>query len=201
MRPKFIVYCLAAICLAFSWKGIILTEDIDNTLEENARQSEASIMEIGMCFDWYGVIIVNSVIKTSHGVISTNEMIDVLEEESKNKDEYLEGYKDSITEDEIEYADFVFAQEEKISLYVDQLIKWANNNDIDKIKASIPLMYQMTDPTIDAINNIMDTKMYYNEAKSEELYDKIGQYREFMILTVVLCFVMCVCAGLSRRCA
>ena len=117
MRPKFIVYCLAAICLAFVWKGLILTEDIESTLEENARQSESSIMEIGMCFDWYGVIIVNSVIKTSHGVISPSEMIDILEEESKNKDEYLEGYKDSITEDEAEFADFVFAQEEKITIF------------------------------------------------------------------------------------
>ena len=57
MKPKFIVYCLAAICFCFSWKGLVLTEDIESTLEENARQSESSIMEIGMCFDWYGVII------------------------------------------------------------------------------------------------------------------------------------------------
>ena len=37
MRPKFIVYCLAAICLSFAWKGLILTENIESTLEENAR--------------------------------------------------------------------------------------------------------------------------------------------------------------------
>tara|TARA_Y100001938_G_C8039728_1_gene405478 strand:+ start:180 stop:785 length:606 start_codon:yes stop_codon:yes gene_type:complete len=199
MKPKFIVYCLAIICLTFGWRGLILTENINKTLEENARQAEASIMEIGMCFDWYGVIIVDSVIKTSHGVISANEMIDVLEEESKNKDEYLEGYKDSITEDEIEYADFVFAQEEKISIYVDQLIKWANNNEIDKIKSSIPLMYQMTDPTINAINNIMDTKMYYNEKKSKELHVQISQYRDFMILAIVLSIVMSICTSHKRR--
>ena len=52
MRPKFIVYCLAAICFAFATKGLLLTENIQNTLKENARQSESSIMEIGMCFDW-----------------------------------------------------------------------------------------------------------------------------------------------------
>jgi|TARA_R110002012_G_scaffold320504_2_gene544312 hypothetical protein len=201
MRPKFIVYCLAAICLSFAWKGLTLTENINNTLKDNARQSESSIMEIGMCFDWYGVIIVNSVIKTSHGVITTEEMVDILEEERQNKNDYLVGYKKDITEDEIPYADFVFKQEEKISVYVDNLIKWGSNNDLDKIKASIPLMYEMTDPTIDAINNIMDTKMYYNEGRSEELSQDIMQYRDFMILTVVLCFVMCVCAGLSRRCA
>ena len=48
MRPKFIVYCLAAICLAFAAKGLLLTENIQNTLKENDRQSESSIMEIGM---------------------------------------------------------------------------------------------------------------------------------------------------------
>ena len=201
MRPKFIVYCLAAICLAFARKGLILTEDIESTLEENARQSESSIMEIGMCFDWYGVIIVNSVVKTSHGSITPAEMVDILEEERGYKDEYLEGYKKDITPDEIEYADFVFAQEKKINLYVDELIDWANKGDIEMIKASIPRMYDMTDPTIDAINNIMDTKMYYNEAQAEILNAKILFYRDFMILTIVLCIVMSICAGFSRKCA
>jgi len=201
MRPKFIVYCLAAICLAFAWKGLILTEDIESTLEENARQSESSIMEIGMCFDWYGVIIVNSVVKTSHGSITPTEMVDILEEERGYKDEYLEGYKKDITPDEVEYADFVFKQEVIINAYVDELIAWANKGDVEMIKASIPRMYEMTDPTIDAINNIMDTKMYYNEEQAEILNAKILEYRDFMILTIVLCVVMSVCAGFSRRCA
>jgi hypothetical protein len=201
MRPKFIVYCLAAICFCFSWKGLILTEDIDSTLEENARQSESSIMEIGMCFDWYGVIIVDSVVKTSHGVISTAEMVEILEEESLNKDKYLEGYKKDITPDEVELANFVFEQEKKISVYVDKLIEWGEAGDVDKIKASVPIMYEMTDPTIDAINIIMDTKMYYNESKSKILNNKITTYRDFMILAIVLCFVMSICAGFNKKCA
>ena len=201
MRPKFIVYCLAAICLSFAWKGLILTENIESTLEENARQSESSIMEIGMCFDWYGVIIVNSVVKTSHGSITPAELVDILEEERVYKDEYLEAYKKDITPDEVEYADFVFKQELVINAYVDELINWANKGDVEMIKASIPRMYDMTDPTIDAINNIMDTKMYYNEAQSEILNNKISKYRDFMILTIVLCVVMSICAGFSKKCA
>ena len=200
MRPKFIVYCLAAICLTFGWRGATLTEDINSTLAENARQSESSIMEIGMCFDWYGVVIVNSVIQTSHGIMSPEEMIELLEEESSNKDEYLEGYKKDITPDEIPYADFVFEQEKKINTYVGELIDWANKEDIDSIKASIPRMYTMTEPTIEAINNIMDTKMYYNEAKSEELHCRIDEFRDFMILAIVLSVVMSICASFSRRC-
>jgi len=200
MRPKFIVYCLAAICLAFAAKGLILTENIQNTLKENARQSESSIMEIGMCFDWYGVIIVNSVVKTSHGVITPAEMVETLEEERVYKDEYLEGYKKDITPKEVEYAEFVFDQEKKINLYVNQLIEWGNTNNIEMIKASVPKMYEMTDPTIDAINNIMDTKMYYNEEQSDLLNIKIKKYSDFMILAIVLSVVMSICAGFSRRC-
>ena len=201
MRPKFIVYCLSAICLAFGFKGLFLTENIQNTLKENARQSESSIMEIGMCFDWYGVIIVDSVVKTSHGVITPAEMVETLEEERVYKDEYLEGYKKDITPKEVEYADFVFEQEKKINLYVNQLIEWGNTNNVELIKASVPTMYEMTDPTIEAINNIMDTKMYYNEEQAAILNEKITDYKNFMILTVVLCIVMSVCASFSRRCA
>ena len=200
MRPKFIVYCLAAICLAFAAKGLLLTENIQNTLKENARQSESSIMEIGMCFDWYGVIIVNSVVKTSHGVITPAEMVETLEEERVYKDEYLEGYKKDITPKEVEYAEFVFEQEKKINLYVNQLIEWGNTNNIEMIKSSVPKMYEMTDPTIDAINNIMDTKMYYNEEQAELLNIKIKKYSDFMILAIVLSIVMSICAGFSRRC-
>jgi hypothetical protein len=201
MRPKFIVYCLAAICLAFAAKGLILTENIQNTLKENARQSESSIMEIGMCFDWYGVIIVNSVVKTSHGVITPAEMVETLEEERVYKDEYLEGYKKDITPKEVEYANFVFEQEKKISVLVNQLIEWGNTNNVEMIKSSVPKMYEMTDPTIDAINNIMDTKMYYNEEQAAILNEKIETYKNFMVLAIVLCFVMSICAGFSRRCS
>tara|TARA_R100000995_G_scaffold74118_1_gene43060 strand:+ start:1307 stop:1912 length:606 start_codon:yes stop_codon:yes gene_type:complete len=200
MRPKFIVYCLAAICLAFGFKGLSLTEDINQTLAENARQSESSIMEIGMCFDWYGVIIVDSVVKTSHGQITAAEMVEILQEESGYKDEYLEGYKKDITPNEVEYADFVFKQEEKISAYVNELIDWGDTNDIESIKASIPRMYEMTDPTIEAINNIMDTKMYYNEEQSKVLHGKIKTFSDFMILAIVLSVVMSICASFSNRC-
>ena len=200
MRPKFMVYCLSAICLLFGLKGFELNKDIQNTLKENARQSESSIMEIGMCFDWYGVIIVNSVIQTSHGIMSPEEMVEVLEEESGYKDEYLEGYKKDITPKEQEYADFVFAQEEKISAYVNELIEWAKKGDIEMIKASIPRMYDMTDPTIEAINNIMDTKMYYNEEQAEVLNKKIERFSDFICLLMALCVVMSVSASFSRKC-
>jgi len=93
-----------------------------------------------------------------------------------------------------------FAQEEKISAYVDELIAWAEKGDIEMIKASIPRMYEMTDPTIDAINNIMDTKMYYNEEQSEILNQKIERFSDFICLLMALCVVMSVSASFSRKC-
>tara|TARA_R110002012_G_scaffold39659_2_gene109615 strand:- start:5491 stop:6096 length:606 start_codon:yes stop_codon:yes gene_type:complete len=200
MRPKFIVYCLSAICLLFGLKGFELNKDIQNTLKENARQSESSIMEIGMCFDWYGVIIVNSVVKTSHGSITPAEMVDILQEERVYKDEYLKGYKKDITPNEVEYANFVFAQEKIINVYVDELIDWASKGDIEMIKTSIPRMYDMTDPTIDAINNIMDTKMYYNEEQAKVLNKKIERFSDFICTLLALCFVMSICASFSKKC-
>jgi hypothetical protein len=200
MRPKFIVYCLSAICLVFGLKGFELNKDIQTTLKENARQSESSIMEIGMCFDWYGVIIVNSVIQVAHGIITPEEMVAVLKEESLNKDKYLSGYKKDITPDEKKYADFVFKQEEKIKDYVDKLITWGESGDIDQIRATIPEMYQMTDPTIEAINNIMDTKMYYNEEQAKVLNKKIETFSDFICTLLALCAVMSICASFSKKC-
>ena len=33
MRPKCIVYCLAAICLIFGWNGVLLVEDVGAMIE------------------------------------------------------------------------------------------------------------------------------------------------------------------------
>lgn len=33
MRPKFIVYCLAAISLIFGWNGLLLVEDVEAMIE------------------------------------------------------------------------------------------------------------------------------------------------------------------------
>ena len=44
------------------------------------------------------------------------------------------------------------------------------------IEASVPKIYEMTDPTIDAINTIMDTKMYYNEEQAAILNEKILKF-------------------------
>jgi uncharacterized protein YfbU (UPF0304 family) len=129
-----------------------------------------------------------------------SEMVEILEEESANKDEYLKGYKKDITSKEVEYAEFVFAQDKKISSYVRELVEWGNTNDIDSIRGSIHSMYEMTDPTIEAINNIMDAKMYYNEEKSAALNDKIQLYSDFMLLAIVLSVVMPICASFSKRC-
>ena len=200
MRPKFIVYCLSAICLLFGLKGFELNKDIQNTLKENARQSESSIMEIGMCFDWYGVTIVNSVVKTSHGVMTPAEMVDTLKKERVYKDEYLAAYKKDITPNEVEYSEFVFEQDKKIDAYVNELIEWGNSRDIGMIKSSVPRMYDMTDPTIDAINEIMDTKMYYNEEQSGLLNKKIDRFSDFICTLIALCFVMSICASFSKKC-
>ena len=61
-------------------------------------------------------------------------------------------------------------------------------------------MYEMTDPTIDAINTIMDTKMYYNEEQAQILNEKIKTFSDFMVLAIVLSVVMSICASFSRRC-
>ena len=153
-----------------------------------------------MCFDWYGVIIVNSVVKTSHGVMTPAEMVQTLEEERVYKDEYLAAYKKDITANEVEYAEFVFKQEERINAYVDELIEWGNAQDIGMIKGSVARMYEMTDPTIDAINNIMDTKMYYNEEQSKILNNKIDKFSDFICMLMALCAVMSVSASFSRKC-
>tara|TARA_R110000744_G_scaffold270006_1_gene383281 strand:+ start:166 stop:402 length:237 start_codon:yes stop_codon:yes gene_type:complete len=43
MRPKFIVYCLAFICLIFGWKGLLLIEDINLALEARECYTEIQL--------------------------------------------------------------------------------------------------------------------------------------------------------------
>jgi hypothetical protein len=43
MRPKFIVYCLAAICLIFGWKGLLLIEDIHHVIDAKECYTELQL--------------------------------------------------------------------------------------------------------------------------------------------------------------
>jgi len=200
MKPKIIVYFLAAIVFSFVIKGFLLHKDIQETLKDNARQQEAATMEIGMCFDWYGVIIVNSVVKVSTGLITPEMMIETLEEERANKNEYLRLYKPTITESEKEDAEFVFRQDKKIAYLVDTLIQLAKNNNLEGISELIPPMYDLTDPTIEAINNLIDAKMYYNEAQSDLLNGKLESFSDFLWLLLMLSGVLCIGVSFSKGC-
>ena len=200
MKPKIIVYCLAVIVFAFGVKGFLIHADIEKTLKDNARQQEAATMEIGMCFDWYGVIIVDSVVKTTTGIIEPEEMIETLREERENKNEYLRLYKPTITESEVEDAEFVFRQDKKIKFLVDRIIELGQQGNLEKLAELIPPMYELTDPTIEAINNLIDAKMYYNEAQSELLYKKMESFTEFLWLLLILSGVLCICISFTREC-
>ena len=58
MKPKFIVYCLALICLIFSWNGLMVINDVDVMIQTEAcytKQQLSSLREKVNCFQNYMV--------------------------------------------------------------------------------------------------------------------------------------------------
>ena len=58
MKPKFIVYCLALICLIFSWNGLMVINDVDVMIQTEACYTEDqlnSLREKVDCFQNYKV--------------------------------------------------------------------------------------------------------------------------------------------------
>ena len=60
-------------------------------------------------------------------------------------------------------------------------------------------MYDLTDPTIEAINELIDEKMYYNERKGAELNKKVESFSEFLGLLLVLSTVLCISVAIKAE--
>jgi hypothetical protein len=188
MNAKTLIAALAIIILSFVCKGLHVIDNVENTLQDNIVQQKSTTEDIGMAFDWYGLTVVDTIVKERYSLINKEQMISVLTEGKKEKDRLLEKYYSTTTPEEKDYV----VQLKKYDVMVDEFVDKAISTD-GRLKGGSELiteMYRVTAPPVDLINEILDLKTKVAEQKVKETYDQLESLRYYLYLLGILCVVI-----------
>lgn len=187
MNPKLLISVLAAIILSFVGQGIHIVNTVEKVLDNNLIHQKSTVEDIGMVFDWYGLTIVDSVVKRSHGIITHEEMVRVLKQGQVEKNHLLARYYNSAIPEERNYVEVLKGSDEKLDVFVERAINTGIETEQTKL---ISDMYALTDPTVETINEILKLKTDYATKNVRVVYNKLEDFRKFLYLAGVLAIVI-----------
>ena len=190
MNVKILIIALALIILSFVGKGIQVINSVEDTLKESIIQQKSTVEDIGMAFDWYGLTVVDTVVKERYLLISKEEMVTILTEGKEEKNRLLKRYYTNATPEEAEYVAKIKEYDVEVDRFVDKVIS------IDgRLKGGseiITEMYDITSPCVDLINEILDLKAEAGERKMSASYEELECLRYFLYLAGTLSLVLVV---------
>lgn len=187
MNPKIFICTLAIIVLSFVGQGIHIVNTVEKVFDNNLIHQKSTVEDIGMVFDWYGLTIVDSVVKRSHGIITHEEMVVILKEGQVQKNHLLSRYYSSAIPEERNYVAILKESDEKLDQFVERAINTGIETEQTELIAD---MYALTDPTVNTINEILRLKTDYAIKNVQVVYKKLEDFRRFLYLAGVLAIVI-----------
>lgn len=199
MNPRLIINSLVAIILAFTIKGFCVLQDVNKTIKQDLIQQQSATQDVGMAFDWYGLTVVDNIVKYTHNIIPSKELVETLEDGTIDKDELLRKYYNSATAIENEYVNKLKAQDTQVDLFVDRVINQASNRRYQTDESMLKEMYSLTQPAVDTINTIIDLKTEQSAKTKQSISSSIQSLEYFLMLTTVLAIVIGVSGNKKRK--
>ena len=190
MSAKVLVVALSLVILSFVGKGICVINNVESTLEENIIQQKSTVEDIGMVFDWYGLTVVDTVIKERYLLISKEEVVTILTDGREEKNRLLKKYYTNATPEEAEYVAKIKEYDIKVDEFVDKVI--STKEELAQGNKIIAEMYSITSPCVDLINEILELKADISEKKVNISYMELENLRYFLYLAGVLSVVLVV---------
>jgi ABC-type antimicrobial peptide transport system permease subunit len=190
MNPRLIINSLVAIILAFTIKGFCVLQDVNKTVEYDLVQQQSVTQDIGMAFDWYGLTVVDSIVKYTHDMLSAEELIETLKDGKVDKDQLLRNYYRNATAVENEYVNKLKSYDTKVDLFIDRVIAQAADKGYQTDEAMIKEMYSLTQPAVDIINTIIDLKTEQSTKIKQTIHSSIESLEYFLMLVTSLAIVI-----------
>jgi len=199
MKTRTIINLLVVIVLAFTIKGLFTLQDVKETIEYDQTQQSSITSDIGMAFDWYGLTVVDNVVKHQNNIISSDELIKTLVDGRQHKDELLRRYYAASPRAEEHYVQQLKQYDAKVDSFVSKVV---SNTIIEKEDdAIIPEMYTLTQPAVDIINAIIATKADESNKVKSRLYSNIETFENFLLVASVLALAVGFSGNFSRKLA
>jgi hypothetical protein len=167
---------------AFLFQGFNVIKDVKYTINENLTQQKATVENIGSVFDWYGITIVDSIVKNNIGILTTEETIKILKEEQVKKNKLLKQYYSTVTDEESFYVDKLKRHDMDVDDFLNKV--YASKTSIGP--SMISEMYKLTDPAVALINEILNAKTRYTDQNSQKIQEEIKQFEKFLYCVGVL---------------
>ena len=193
MSPKIKVLLLGLISLTFSIYGYVISE----RAVENFRKSEQCFKnvtyELSPMFDAHTLLIVDSHVKTAHGLMSFEDFCKNMDLAETTIKKTLKGYEKKLGSD-AEKEIFLSLEQrcEETFDYLKKVKKICQEKSKEKIEELISNgeLYANTDPTLDLINEILEKELLlssdYNSVSIKSLKDFEKYVTLFMGFSVVL---------------
>jgi hypothetical protein len=199
MSSRTIINLLVIIILAFTIKGFFVLREITDTIEKDQTQQQVVTQDIGMAFDWYGLTVVDTIVKYKHNIIKSDELVAKLTEGKKQKQELLERYYTTSTNEEKQFIQSLKDSDTKVDVFVDKVIAQSKISKPVKDTAVITEMYSLTQPAVDTINTIINVKTQKSIEIKAHLYENISMFDKFLKAAAVLAVAIGISGNLPKR--
>ena len=191
MKIKVLLAILSLIMCTFAIRGISTVNQMSESYNLSYDQAKSATSDIGLCFDWYGITIVDTAVKYSNGIIDSTQATKVLTDGSKNNIELLDQYYKNVLPQEKDAANFIYSQDVLSRKLTEELLLLISKNDREGVDAKIPEMYGVIDPLCDHINDIIEIKTETARTINTSLQGEIKEVKAFMIISFALCISLC----------
>lgn len=199
MNPRLIINSLVVIILAFTIKGFCVLQDVNKTIEHDLMQQQSVTQDIGMAFDWYGLTVVDSIVKHSHNMLPSEELIEILKDGKIEKDQLLRNYYEKATAIENEYVNKLKSYDTQVDIFIDKVAAQASDKMLQTDESIIKEMYNLTQPAVDTINTIIDLKTEQSTKTKQTIRSSIQSLEYFLMLTTVLAIVIGVSGNKKKK--
>lgn len=191
MKVKVLLAILTFIMCVFAIKGINTVNRVNESYNLSYAQVESATSDIGLCFDWYGITIVDTAVKYSNGIIDSAQATKALTDGSKNNIKLLDQYYTNVLPQEKDAANFIYAQDVLSKKLTEELLLLISKNDREGVTAKIPEMYAIVDPMCSSINDIIEIKTEAAKTINTGIQGEIKEVKTFMIISFALCISLC----------
>lgn len=192
MKIKLMITTLAVIICAFVISGLHAVKEMNISCTNAYVQTKSATSDIGMCFDWYGLTLVDTTVKYANGMISSKEATHTLVTGAEENAALLDEYYKNILPDERKESEYIRSQDVVIQKLYNELLVLISKEDRKGVQAMLPSIYNVVDPLCAKINRIIEIKTEKALAEKRALSNNIDELQRFLFISFALCLSLCI---------
>jgi hypothetical protein len=203
MNTKYAVLSLIVIVVIFLLKGFhanyVVKRDIDIVYNEFTVVTNT----LSPLFDTYGISMVDSQVKVSHGLISMDEYCDQVKNEMLSQEQRIKEYSDIVKNNETDDDKELFSRATEAHIYVNKMMELCKSKDVDAIHQSLYSgeMYKTIDPITACINRILENKFNNSNEYRKDALLAIERHNDVMIFALILTGILAIAILRCKDCA